>query len=767
MTTIESATAELYLPGVATTSLAGYLKGLGLLRVVALQHDPGVRAWWDDRGRFHVCTALDEEGLEELLCSDYRPSPVVSPWNKDGGFDAVGGVTKGNLAAIVASTDPRLESYRAAIAAASQIRAQNPEPDGSAAEKKRAKAQFVVALRSDLPEAALAWLDVCWAIRSGSHGAEIVPAPLAGSGGTDGRLDFSSAYAQAVRAILDPGRQGRGRHSSTSRTLLHHALMGGGGTAVLATNLTPGLYDPAALGGPNASSGDDVSTLTNPWDVVLMMEGMLVWGGSAVRHLRAQSRGRAAFPFTFSPSAGGGGVSIPDTKDSAETWTPIWSQPARFTEIQQLFREGRSEWRGKTATGAADVARAVRSLGVQRGIAAFDRYGVQVRNGRSRLAVPLGQFPVADRPDHHVLALSELDTWLSTLDRALGGKATWTAGVREARKRVDDHLLAYCADGHPARLRDLLWALLDIERALARHADSFEKSTEVVPSPLPYLNPMLLSAFDPSPALGLAMAWASQRGPSFARPSASPQRARGPSSRSSSRNWVEPLSGAWGRPTWDGASLGGTMQNASEHPDLAAFVLERVLWRVQSDPSEVDQEAKRSPLWASRPLHRLDALMPLVTSDVTYRAFRRLMPLAALFDYARPERTPDVVLDHSERAHPLLVVFKAVTQGGTLPLVLPRNGPPPPGSAETRVPVEPQVVRLLLSGDPGQIRQAARTAVQRIFASGIAIPPALGHAEWSLSPTQSRRIASALAVPVHPWALRRALADLWPTDDPP
>lgn len=746
------------LPGVATTSLAGYLKGLGILRIVALQGDPRVCGWWDVRGRFHLASLMDEEALEQFFCHEYRPAPIVSPWNKDGGFAGDGSAAKADIAAIADSTDPRLATFRDAITVASRLRAMHPEPRGAAAVVKRAKAQFIVTLRSEMPDAALAWLDVCWAVRSGNHGAEIVPAPLAGAGGTDGRLDFSSAYAQAAVSIF--GLRRPRRSPNPAHELLKQALLGESGAAALDIDLTSGLYDPSALGGPNATSGEAPSRLTNPWDVLLMMEGMLVWGGSAVRHLRTQSRGRGAFPFTFAPSAGGNGVSIPDTKDSAETWTPIWTHPAAFPEIQQVFREGRCEWRAKAATGAADVARAVRSLGVQRGIAAFDRYGVQVRNGRSRLAVPLARFPVADQADTQVMALSEVDGWLGTLDRALGSKATWAAAVRDPRKRIDDHLLAYCADGQTAHLQDLLWAMLDMERALVRHAETFERSTEIVPLPLPYLSPMLLHALDLSPALDLAMAWASQRGPSFT----PAEKAQGASARSNPRSWMEPLSESRRRPTWDGSSLGGTLHHASEHPDLAALALERVLWRMQGGSH---LEAGWPALWASRPLSRLDALMPLVTSDATYREFRRLMPLAALFDYAHPDQFPGVALDHSQRVHPLLVLFKAVVQGGALPLALPRQGPPHPDAGVAHIPVEPQVVRLLLSADPGQVRQAARIAVQRIFASGIPVPLALGHAEWSLSPEQSRRMASALAVPVHPWALRRALADLWPSDEEP
>jgi len=747
--------SSLALPGVAARSFAGYLKGLGILRVWASQTDAEASAWWDHRNMFHLSTTLSESDLVQFFAESYAPSPIVSPWNKDGGFGPDGRPQRAALAVIASSQTPRLAEYRNTIIQATRIKSRYPEPHGSEAAIKRAKAQFVAALRSELPDAALDWIDVCWAIRGSPHGAELVSSPLAGAGGNDGRLDFSSSYAEAVVTVLQLESA-----AYPTATMAHAALFGGYGEGGLLTDVSPGLYDPGALGGPNGTSGDAAGHLANPWDVVLAMEGLLVWGGSSVRHLRAVRRARGAFPFTFTPSAGGAGVTTIEAADSTEAWTPLWNHPASYSEIQQLFREGRTEWNRRQATGAADVARAVRALGVQRGVAVFVRYTLPKRNGQYRLAVPLGNFPVTEQADRRVVALEQLDGWLSTLDRALGSKSTWPASLKSPRKRVDDHLLAYCADGRRQHLQDLLWSLVDIERAAALHVDAFEGAKDPVPLPLPLLHPSLLHAFDLSPALELALAWASQRGSQRADPNGSSHLVP------TARSWMEPVARVNGRWVWSSGTIGGTLRHLREREDYPALVLERLLWGARTSGVAPDGEHTGSTdAWrAARPVTNLNLLMPLVISEPLYRQFRQFLALAVLFDYRQPDQFPIFAPTRLDAAHPLLALFKAVTQPVGLSLLPRGSDSPNPTTAMIRVPPEPQIIHLLLSGNLSQIRQAANLATRRVFASGIPVPMSLAEAAWTLTPQQSRRMASVLSIPLAPTTIVRALTTLWPDD---
>ena len=71
--------------GCSPAPLAGYLKALGILRLVGEQADPQARGWWDGE-RFLLLTVLSREELEAFFLERYEPTPLVSPWNKGSGF---------------------------------------------------------------------------------------------------------------------------------------------------------------------------------------------------------------------------------------------------------------------------------------------------------------------------------------------------------------------------------------------------------------------------------------------------------------------------------------------------------------------------------------------------------------------------------------------------------------------------------------------------------------------------------------------------------
>jgi CRISPR-associated protein Csx17 len=112
---------ELRLPGCRTQPLLGYLKGLGLLRVVARQADPEARARWSG-DVLELSSCLDRDSLSEFLLRSYSPTPILSPWNGRSGFYVRGNSTAvGALKRIESSDDERLGSYRAAISVAREV----------------------------------------------------------------------------------------------------------------------------------------------------------------------------------------------------------------------------------------------------------------------------------------------------------------------------------------------------------------------------------------------------------------------------------------------------------------------------------------------------------------------------------------------------------------------------------------------------------------------------------------------------------------------
>lgn len=104
---------ELALKGCTYEPMSSYLSALAILRLVSEQKDPDARGWWDDRGVFHLDSCLDEDGLINFFLEEYRPTPIVSPWNGGSGFND--GDNVDNLNAIIRDDSDRFSIYRETI----------------------------------------------------------------------------------------------------------------------------------------------------------------------------------------------------------------------------------------------------------------------------------------------------------------------------------------------------------------------------------------------------------------------------------------------------------------------------------------------------------------------------------------------------------------------------------------------------------------------------------------------------------------------------
>ncbi len=158
-----SPTHTLPLRGCTPVPLAQYLKALGVLRLVAEQADADALGHWSDDG-FVLESRLDRAALLDFFLHDYRPTPVIAPWNGGSGFYPKDNTT--GIAAIEAASAARLQPYadtirltRAQLAAAGV---------GSESPKEEAKAALLARLRATLPDAALRWLDAAVVLGDGS-----------------------------------------------------------------------------------------------------------------------------------------------------------------------------------------------------------------------------------------------------------------------------------------------------------------------------------------------------------------------------------------------------------------------------------------------------------------------------------------------------------------------------------------------------------------------------------------------------------------------
>jgi len=465
-------------PGLGSRPLATYLAALGLAKVVGEQADPQARFGWSGESFTIRSTVTD---LVEFLIAAYRPTPVVSPWNGGSGFGAKDKGQVEVLDQIVDSDTERLAAYRATITAARQLL--------SVADPSWDKGRTVQELRNWLPDEALAWLDA--AVVLTSDGA-VFP-PLLGTGGNDGRLDFSSNFHQRLVTVLPE----LGAKAATSRGWASDLLNGTSTTPLIGAAI--GQYDPLAAGGPSSSIHGAADSLVNPWLFVLMVEG-LMWFASAPARRLGESRGRAAMPFTVYSSPDGPIPGAANETARGELWAPVF-RSITAAHLRQIMGEARASWLGKTAETVPAMYGAVRTFGVDRGIDAFERYGFLQRNGLAFVAAPLDRVEVQQVAG---ASLAQQPQRRATVFEKAGGQAT-----AEAARRFDRALVDYIRDPKPELLLRLLARQTRLEVTALRaegNRGELRRPVHLAPAAdaLAFLDPLLARSAEARVAAGIA-----------------------------------------------------------------------------------------------------------------------------------------------------------------------------------------------------------------------------------------------------------------------
>ncbi len=480
------------LPGCRPEPLLAYLKALGVFRLVAEQADKTARAAWDD-DVFVLHTALSEAELLAFFAERYTPTPIVAPWAGGSGFFE-GDNTKA-VEAIAKSKAPRLALYRQVVG---QVRGILKDLKQTDKPQDDVKDRLLRLYRRELPDEFLAWMDSAIVLQ---NDGQKFP-PILGTGGNDGRLDFTQNLMQRLveMGFADDDLV------SESEGWLKNALFSVPADGLMKVAI--GQYDPGRAGGPNAGQGLGGDSRVNPWEYVLMLEGALLMAGSVTRRLDVNARDKASFPFTVNATAVGNG----DLSDRGEIWLPLWDNPARLNELRQIFAEGRAQVGKRQARNAVDFARAIAGLGVDRGLTGFTRYSFLKRSGKAYLATSLGRFETRTSAENANL-LAELDGWLDRFRRACRGdnvQPRFTTALR----RLDEAAFAYCRFGGATRFSEIVRALGQCEQALALNHDKagiVGKSDWAVP-PVPLLSAAWLTAAqEDSQEFRLALALAAMR----------------------------------------------------------------------------------------------------------------------------------------------------------------------------------------------------------------------------------------------------------------
>lgn len=484
------------LTGLVPTSLMTYLAALGLVRVVAEQEDPRLRLRWDGHA-FLVDTTVDD--LVAFLVHRYVPTPIVSPWNNGSGYGAKDKNQRAALDRLVSDPSARLASFAAADEVASRVAAQGRTYGWD-------KERVVLEMRNWAPDAALPWLDAAVVLAAGPAGQRALFPPLLGSGGNDGRLDFSTNFHQHLASILPE----LGASQETTAQWCADLLEGTAEAPLLAR--TAGQFDAFAAGGPGTSAADEGSGLINPWAYVLMLEGSVMFAASAVSRLGEQAD-RMSIPFTVLGSPDGPRAGADGEDMRGEIWTPLVDHWTTWPQWRHLFAQAKRTWNRRTARTASEMYGAVQSAGVDRRVSAFARFGISQRNGLAFVAVLLDL--VESRPRLGIEFTTPLGRRLDRYRSVPNGLPT------RRRREVEAALLLARRDLTPQRMLDALGCLTRLELAAIQTRRGRESVSGLPPLPTASTTlPFLLGwAHDPAkpwtppPAWRVAAALASARIP--------------------------------------------------------------------------------------------------------------------------------------------------------------------------------------------------------------------------------------------------------------
>ena len=425
------------LSGCTSTPFGSYLKALGVFRLISRQADTSAKGWWSGE-TFMLQSELGSEDIQTFFVENYAPTPILGPWNGGSGFYAKD--NKEAIDSIAKSTAPRFTEYRTAIAI---CRGLNEVKQGKGEDEDERRTAILRHCRNRLNDDAVEWLDAATGIASDGTRSF---APILGTGGNEGRLDYTNNFMSRIAALLispDP--------KTPVRELLKGALYGSRTFA-----LQPGAagqFDPGRAGGANQGPGIANEPPTNPWDLILTLEGATAWASGLYRRQGTGYRAILCSPFTVRASkVGYESATEEDDARRGEIWAPLWLRPVRYRELQTLLREGRASVNGRPAANGIDFAEAACSLGVDRGISRFVRYSLLKRRGDSYVALPAGVFATGYRGESDLIR--QFQSFLETFP---------TAGLprraEEARHRVDAAIYQILLKGGSGRIRELMAAL--------------------------------------------------------------------------------------------------------------------------------------------------------------------------------------------------------------------------------------------------------------------------------------------------------------------
>lgn len=696
-------TNKILLRGCAPEPLIHYLKALGIMRLVAEQLDENVCGAWTANG-FLLETSKTEDELIEFFLEKYEPTPIVSPWNNSSGFYPKDKKQKEFVERLCSFEGTRFTEFRKTVEKAREIvstRTEAPKDDEKATMLRQARCIF--------PESALAWLDAAFVL--GTDKPDYLP--LLGSGGNDGRFDFTVNLFEKWLTVLPDAnlteKQLKLSREQLDATIFQHP--------VSLEKAAVGQFHPGGAGGANATQGVSADALVNPWDFIFILEGSLLLASATVRQLQAGARSRASFPFTANSSTIGYGTSTDSEKIRAEMWLPIWSRLTSYVEISHIFKEGRVQFTSsnKRTRNGFDFARAVAELGVDRGIEAFQRYAFIERNGQANLATPLGIFrvPEEESPLTSLVNEEKLNRWLDSYHNATKDEKKTPVRFVRAAKNIDEAIFKLCANGNVDFLREVFIALGVAEKELSNGARFRD---EKFLSPLANLsNNWAWESYDGSNEFNIAQSLAS---------------IIGDKGQNSIRENLESVEYKNGKTVWANDST-SAIWSAGDLADNLSNVLHRR--SIDARANGLSHPSMQSKCFAS-----LDAVAAFLDFQTDDERLEDYIFALNLIDWRKPKKSEPMKKKNSANLPRIYALLKL--------LFLPNGKLERENSAKIEIKHEPSIIPLLRAG---RITDALEIAERRLKSSGV-VPLT---SDFYYPESEGSRLAAALLIPIDQTAI--------------
>lgn len=474
-------------PGLTPKTLAGYLAGLGMFRILSTQADRSAKlSWQDDVCAIH--TTVDD--VPGWFVNHYIPTPVFSPWNGGSGFGAKDKTPKETLDNLLSTDSERFSEFK-------RVYGFIIETIDKGQRNKWSKEVLVRALRNGLTGGARQWLDAVVVLASSPLDEALKYPALGGTGGNDGRLELSSNFHQRLFDVIPELGGDRSRSVAWFQALIS------GTTPEPLVKAAIGQFDPVSSGLPGSAGSGSSDSLVNPWQLILVLEGMCLFAASATKR-QGEHGSFVSAPFTVQGNPGGPNSGAWDEDSRGEVWVPLFDAPSTLTTVQSLFSGARASWNGRSSTKAAHMYASVHSLGVSRGVDRFGRFGLLQRNGLSFTSVLLDMVDVNSVPDVNIA--TAIEPYKDSIAKGAGD------AMKGFSQRADVSMLEFARRPDALSLVDWLHDLALIRLAVSR-SESAQDSVRTGTA-LPCVsaaNDLLGSSLRGSPEWRVAAALASSR----------------------------------------------------------------------------------------------------------------------------------------------------------------------------------------------------------------------------------------------------------------